>query len=149
MERKWHLFWIFAGKYVRHRGGTANTEAFIIFLTSLFSFIIYLDRFFQPIHQGSSHYHALFPFICYYCMDIHRSHHQYQYNICTLFSCVAAFLWQLNSEDRDTVILQTAEKYLCSDTVLYSRFKYSYKNTADSCARMWCSVFVWCVMSVI
>jgi len=82
----------------------------LFFLTSLFSFIIYLDPFFQPVHQGSFHHHALSPFICYSCMAIHWSYHWYQYNICTLFSCVAIFLWQLNSEDGNIVILQTAGK---------------------------------------
>jgi len=82
----------FCWKIYEAQRGTVKTEAFIIFLISLFSFIIYLDPIFQPIHQGSSHYYALSPFICYSCMAIHWSHLKYQYNRCTLFSCVATFL---------------------------------------------------------
>jgi hypothetical protein len=100
---------------------TDDTEH--LYLVSLFISTLSSSQYIKAppttIHSLLSFVTPVWPYtdLCYSCMATHWSCHQYQYNICTLFSCVATFLWQLNSEDRDTVILQSAGKYLCSNTV--------------------------------
>lgn len=149
MEGKWHLFWIFDRKYMRHRGAQEKLKLLLfskhLYLVSLLILTLSSSQYIKALpitmHSPLTPVTPVWPYTgLIICTSIIYAPY---------FSVLLLFFDSLTLKIETVWLFKLLGNTCAVTQFLYYRFKYSYENTADSCARMWCSVFVWCMISVI